>query len=98
MTIYFSNLAENADIVELSKFTGILELQLRKEGVESETVVISARKNLKRKLEREFTGITFVLSGRNCFEYPDTLEIWEVVKQLLVTKKELRDLKALSVS
>ena len=57
---------------------------------------MSAGKNLKRKVEREFSGINFVLSGRQCFLYPDTPKINKVIKQLLAIKKELGDLKALS--
>ena len=95
VAIYLSNLVDNPDIVEFSKFTSILESQLQEEGVEPETVIKSARKNLKRKLEREFAGINFVHSGRQCFVYLDTLEISEEVKQLLATNKELGVLKAL---
>ena len=87
VTIYLSNLVENPDMLQLSKLAGILESQLR-EGVESETVVKSVRKNLKRKLERAV--INFVHSGRQCFVYFDILETSEVVKQLLATKRELR--------
>lgn len=66
----------------------MIESQLwEEEGVESDTVITFARQHLKRRVEREFSGINFVLSGRHCFVYPDTLE---------VSKKELGDLKALS--
>ena len=49
----------------------------------------SERKNLKSKLEPEFARINFVLSGRQCFAYPDT-DISEAVKQLLATKNNLK--------
>ena len=70
-------------------------MNLRSSG-ESETVIKSAKKNLKRKLEREFARMNFVHSGKQCFLYPETLEISEVVKQLLAAKEDLEDLKALS--
>ena len=82
--------------VELTKLTSILETQLLEEEVESETVIKSAKKNLKRKIETEFTEINFVQIGRQCYVYPDTLEISEVITQLETTKKELKELKALS--
>lgn len=51
---------------------------------------------MKRKLETEFAGINFVHSGRQCLVHPNTLEISELVQQLLVaTKKEVGDLKVL---
>ena len=34
--------------------------------------------------------------GRQCYVYPDTLDISEVITQLETTKKELKELKALS--
>ena len=39
-----------------------------------------------------FAEVNFSLSGRQCFIYPDTLEIGEVVNQLLATKKELGEI------
>ena len=60
--IYLSNLVGNPDIVELSKLLGMLESQLQEEGVESETVIKSERKNFKRKIEREFAKINFAHS------------------------------------
>ena len=54
VTIDLFILAENPDVIELSKITGILESQMREKRIKSETVVNSARKNVKRKLQRKF--------------------------------------------
>ena len=54
VTIDLFILAENPDVIELSKITGILESQMREERIKSETVINSARKNVKRKLQRKF--------------------------------------------
>ena len=52
VTIDLFILAENPDVIELSKITGILESQMREDRIKSETVSNSARKNVKRKLQR----------------------------------------------
>ena len=49
VTIDLFILAENPDVIELSKITGILESQMREERIKPETVITSARKNVKRK-------------------------------------------------
>ena len=54
VTIDLFILAENPDVIELSKITGILESQMREERIKSETVINSARKNVKRKLQCKF--------------------------------------------
>ena len=41
--------AENPDVIELSKITCILESQMREERIKPDTVITSARKNVKRK-------------------------------------------------
>ena len=84
---FLSHLIKNPLVVELAKLASILETQLLEEEVESETVIKSAKKNLKRKIETEFTEINFVQIGRQCYVYPDTLEISEVITQLETTKK-----------
>ena len=65
---------------------------MRKEEAESETVIKSAKKNLKSKVETEFSEIKFVQIERQCYVYPDILEISEVITQLETTKKELKAL------
>ena len=40
--------------------------------------------------------MNFLQIGRQCYVYPDTLEISEVITQLETTKKDLKKLKALS--
>ena len=54
VTIDIFILAENPDVIELSKVTGILESQMREERIKSKTVINSTRKNVKRKLQRKF--------------------------------------------
>ena len=54
VTIDLFILAENPDVIELSKITGILESQMREERIKSKTVINSTRKNVKRKLQRKF--------------------------------------------
>ena len=93
---FLSHQIKNPQVVELTKLASILEIQLLEEEVESETVIKSAKNNLKRKLETEFTAINVVQIGWQCYVYPDTLEISEVTTQLQTTKKELKELKALS--
>ena len=93
---FLSHLIKNPQVVELTKLTSLLETQLLEEEVESETVIKSAKENLKRKIETEFTEINFVQIGRQCYAYPDTVEISEVITQLETTKKEHKELKALS--
>ena len=93
---FLSHLIKNPQVVELAKLTSILETQLLEEVVESETVIKSAKKNLKRKIETEFTEINSVKIGPQCYVYPDTLETSEVITQLETIKKELKELKALS--
>ena len=56
LSICLFNLAENPNILQLLKLTGMIESQQR-EGVKSEIVNKSARKNLKRKLERELVNV-----------------------------------------
>ena len=93
---FLSHQIKNPQVVELTKLASILEIQLLEEEVESETVIKSAKNNLKRKIETEFTAINAVQIGWQCYVYPDTLEISEVITQLQTTKKELKELKALS--
>ena len=49
VTIEHFIFAGNPDVKELSKITGILESQMREERIKPETVITSARKNVKRK-------------------------------------------------
>ena len=94
---FLSHLIKNPQVVELTKLRSILETQIwEEEEVESETVIKSAKKNLKRKIETEFTEIKIVQIGRQCYVYPDTHDISEVITQLETIKKELKELKALS--
>ena len=93
---YLSHLIKNPQVVELTKLTIILETQLLEEEVESETVIKLAKKNLKTKIETELIEINFVEIGQQCYVCPDTHEISEVITQLETTKKELKELKALS--
>ena len=96
MANFLSHQIKNPQVVELTKLASILEIQLLEEEVESETVIKSAKNNLKRKIETEFTAINVVQIGWQGYVYPDTLEISEVITQLQTTKKELKELKALS--
>ena len=60
---FLSHQIKNPQVVELTKLASILEIQLLEEEVESETVIKSAKNNLKRKIETEFTAINVVQIG-----------------------------------
>ena len=63
MANFLSHQIKNPQVVELTKLASILEIQLLEEEVESETVIKSAKNNLKRKIETEFTAINAVQIG-----------------------------------
>ena len=84
-----SDLIKNPDVVEYIILTDIVEKTLREEGETSATVISSAKKNLKRKIQNEFDGINFITSSGRILIYPDTLSKEELVTKSYNLKKEL---------
>ena len=93
---YSLNIHENPTFIEHIVLTSILEKELLNYKVDKDSIMY-AKKNLKRRIERDMPGIRFINYGSlKVLVYPDTLQLVNVIKEHYETKLELEALNASS--
>ena len=88
---------ENPDIVDCKLVTDIFEDELRKSNITDEYIK-NAKKNLRRKIERNTPKVNLINIKRKLFIYPDSLDKADISTVYLENKFELCNLKSKSNS
>ena len=94
---FIKDLIENPDIAEYKLLTDIFEEELRKSNMTDEYIK-NAKKNLRRKIERNIPNVNFINVRRKLFIYPDSLSKTDIITIYLENKFELDNLKSKSNS
>ena len=88
---------ENPDIVDYKLVTDIFEDELQKSNMTDEYIK-NAKKNLRRKIERNIPKVNYINVKRKLFIYPDSLDKAGIITMYLENKFELVNLKSKSNS
>ena len=88
---------ENPDIVDYKLVTYIFEDELHKSNMTNEYIK-NAKKNLRRKTERNIPKVHFINVKRKLYIYPDSLDKADIITMYLENKFELDNLKSKSNS